>query len=78
MKITKLFKKRRNYLKNYMHNLSRRLINYAKLNEYDKIVIINNKKEIKSNISESLPISRLIRMLKYKAEDVNIEVELYV
>jgi len=81
-KLAKLDHVRNNKIKDYFHKLSRFIINYASENKVKTIVIGNNtgwKQEVnmgkKNNQTfVSIPFSRLIQMIQYKAEENGIEV----
>ena len=76
--------KRKNKISNYLHNSSKALIDFCLSNNIGKIVIGNNK-DWKQNINlgkrnnqnfVSIPFSILIQQIKYKAEELNIEVQI--
>jgi len=78
-KIAKLQEKRNNYVNNYLHKASRKIINLALENKCSTI-LIGNIKNIKQNMNYNktfvqLPIMRLIGQIQYKAEGVGIEIK---
>ena len=71
-RIKKLYEKRRNYCHTYMHKASRMIVNYAKENECDRI-IIGNIKNIKQEMKNNkrfvqMPIQELVKKIEYKAK----------
>jgi len=81
-KLKKLDFKRNNKVKDYFHKLSRVIVNYAKENNVQSIVIGKNenwKQEVNMGKKQNqrfvmLPLAKLIEMIKYKAQELNIEV----
>jgi putative transposase len=81
-KLRKLDWKRNNKLRNYFHKLSRMIVNYAIKHNVETIVIGKNdgwKQESdigKTNNQNfvSIPHAKLIDMIRYKAEEVGIDV----
>ena len=70
--IEKMYRKRKQYCNTYMHKASRMIVNYAKENECDRI-IIGNIKNIKQEMKNNkrfvqMPIQELVQKIKYKAE----------
>ena len=77
-RIKKLYKKRKNYSKTYMHKASKMIVDYAKENECDRI-IIGDIKNIKQNMKNNkrfvqMPIQSLVQKITYKAQLEGIEV----
>ena len=77
-KIKKLYEKRKNYSKTYMHKASKMIVDYAKENECDRI-IIGDIKNIKQNMKNNkrfvqMPIQSLVQKITYKAQLEGIEV----
>ena len=77
-RINKLYKQRRDYSKTYMHKASRMIIDYAKENECNTIVI-GNMKNIKQNMKNNkrfveMPIQSLKNKIEYKAKLEGIEI----
>ena len=81
-KISKLFKKRGNQLKNDFHLISKRIVDYCLKNKIGNIVIGYNK-EWKQNVEigktnnqnfVQIPYRMLIHNLEYKGKDHNIKV----
>lgn len=81
-KIDKLTRKRNNKIEDYMHKVSKKIINYCIDNNIGNIVIGKNK-QWKTNINlgrknnqnfTGIPFNRLINMIKYKAEVFGIKV----
>lgn len=80
--IEKLTRKRKLKVDNYLHWVSRQIINLCKENKISKIVIGKNdgwKQDIKIGKRNNqnfvqIPFERFIRMIEYKAEDVLIDV----
>ena len=71
-----LFRKRNNRINTYLHKASKTIIDYCLGNNINKIVIGHNKfQKQKSKLKNftSIPIFRLIELLKYKAEYNGIE-----
>lgn len=70
--IEKLYRKRKQYCNTYMHKASRMIVNYAKENECDRIIIgniKNIKQEMKNNKKfVQMPIQGLVEKIKYKAK----------
>ncbi|ADL12392.1 RNA-guided endonuclease InsQ/TnpB family protein [Acetohalobium arabaticum] len=76
--IKKLRIKRQNYISNYLHQASRKIINLAKNNNVSKIVI-GDLKQIKQNMNYNksfvqVPIQRLKDLIEYKAKLAGIKV----
>ena len=76
--IKKLYEKRKNYSKTYMHKASKMIVDYAKENECDRI-IIGDIKNIKQNMKNNkrfvqMPIQSLVQKITYKAQLEGIEV----
>ncbi|ADL13504.1 RNA-guided endonuclease InsQ/TnpB family protein [Acetohalobium arabaticum] len=72
--------KRQNYISNYLHQASRKIINLAKRHGVSKI-IIGDLKQIKQNINYNksfvqVPIQRLKDLIEYKAKLEGIEVNI--
>lgn len=82
-KINKLTLKRNCKIEDQLHKTSRFIINYCLKNEIKTIVVgLNKQWKSEINIGKknnqnfvSIPHSRLILMIKYKAEEVGIEVK---
>ena len=77
-RIKKLYEKRKNYSKTYMHKASKMIVDYAKENECDRI-IIGDIKNIKQNMKNNkrfvqMPIQSLVQKITYKAQLEGIEV----
>ena len=77
-RIKKLYEKRKNYSNTYMHKASRMVIEYAKENECDRI-IIGDIKNIKQKMKKNkrfvqMPIQSLVQKITYKAQLEGIEV----
>ena len=77
-RIEKLYEKRKNYSKTYMHKASKMIVDYAKENECDRI-IIGDIKNIKKNMKNNkrfvqMPIQSLVQKITYKAQLEGIEV----
>ena len=80
--IRRIILKRNNLVQNYLHHTSRFIINYCLENNIGTIIIGHNKdwkKEVnigKKNNQNfiNIPFSTLIQQLKYKGEEVGIEV----
>jgi len=77
--IIKLQRKRNNYVNNYLHKVSRIIINLA-LEHKCRTVVIGDLKGIKQGSYVKgfvqIPIQRLVEQIKYKAQLVGIEVKL--
>jgi putative transposase len=81
-KLKRLDLKRNNKIKDYFHKLSRFVVNYCETNNISTIVIgYNPFWKQKSNIGKKnnqkfvqIPHSKLIQMIKYKAEALGIDV----
>lgn len=76
-KIIKLQKKRNDYINDYMHKASRKIINLAIENKCSEIVIgdftgVKQNNQAKSFVQ--IPHQRLVEMIKYKAKIVGIKV----
>lgn len=76
-KIKQLRIKRKNYIANYLHQASRKIINLAKKHQVSKI-IIGDIKQIKQNMNYNksfvqIPIQRLKELIEYKAKLEGIE-----
>lgn len=81
-RIKRLTLKRNNIMSNYLHHVSRYIVNYCLDNNIGTIIIGNNK-SWKQNINigkinnqnfVSIPHSTLISQIKYKSEEVGINV----
>lgn len=77
-RIRKLYEKRRNYVKSYIHKASRMIVNYAIENRCNTIIIgdIKNIKQ-KMNNNKSfvqMPIQKLVEKIEYKAKLEGIEI----
>jgi len=77
-KIKRLRLKRRNFVADYLHKASRKIIDLAKNHQVSKI-IIGDLKEIKQNMNYNksfvqVPIQRLKELIEYKAKLEGIEV----
>ena len=81
-KIDKLTRKRNNKVEDYMHKVSKKIINYCIDNNIGNIVIGKNE-QWKTNINlgrknnqnfTGIPFNRLINIIKYKAEVFGIKV----
>ena len=77
-RIKKLYEKRKKYSKTYMHKASKMIVDYAKENECDRI-IIGDIKNIKQNMKNNkrfvqMPIQSLVQKITYKAQLEGIEV----
>ena len=79
-KLDRITFKRENKLNNYMHHASKFIVNYCDLNNINTIVIGKNKEwkqECKINNNQQfiyIPYEKLIKMIKYKSENVGIKV----
>ena len=81
-RLAKLTEKRNLKVDDYLHKASRRIIDYAIENNYNTIVIGNNKNwkqnsPLSKVVNQSfigLPHAKLIALLQYKAQDVGINV----
>ncbi len=76
-KIKQLRVKRKNYITNYLHKASRKIINLAKNHQVSKI-IIGDIKQIKQKMNYNksfvqIPIQRLKELIEYKAKLEGIE-----
>jgi len=78
-RILKLQKKRNNYINNYLHKVSRLVINLS-LEHKCHTIVIGDLEDIKqcSHIKGfvQIPVQRLVEQIKYKAQLVGIEVKL--
>ncbi|MCL4326362.1 MAG: transposase [Candidatus Thermoplasmatota archaeon] len=82
--IRKLFVNRNHKIKNFMHKISRPIINYAMKSKVDTIVIGHNdgwKQNVnigKTNNQKfvQIPFNKLIQQIQYKAEEQGIEVKI--
>ena len=82
--IRKLFVNRNHKIKNFMHKISRSIINYAMKSKVDTIVIGHNdgwKQNVnigKTNNQKfvQIPFNKLIQQIQYKAEEQGIEVKI--
>ena len=77
-RIKDLYEQRRNYSKTYMHKASRMIIEYAKENKCNTIVI-GDIKNIKQNMKNNkrfvqMPLQSLVGKIEYKAKQEGIEV----
>ncbi|WP_018248269.1 RNA-guided endonuclease InsQ/TnpB family protein [Orenia marismortui] len=71
--------KRRNYVKDYLHKASRKIIDLAIENKVSNIIIGDLKNIKQGNSLKSfvqIPIQRLVELIKYKAKLVGIKVVL--
>lgn len=83
-RLRKLDKKFKNYKKNYMHNVSRKIVDWCNENNIDTIVIGKNKNwKQEINIGHRnnyhfviIPFNMLIEQIEYKAEEYGIKTEL--
>lgn len=82
-RLRKLDMKRNNKVKHYMHNASRKIVDWCNENNIDTVIIGNNK-DWKRNINigkvnnqkfVSIPFRMLIEQIKYKCEEYGIKVE---
>ena len=78
--IKQLRSKHKNYISNYLHQASRKIVNLAKEHNVSKIVI-GDLKEIKQNMNYNksfvqVPIQRLKDLIEYKAKLEGIEVNI--
>ena len=78
-RIKKLYEYRKNYMRTYMHKVSKIVIEYAKENKCSKIVI-GEIKNIKQGMDYNknfvqIPITSLVEKIKYKAKIEGIEVK---
>ena len=76
-RIKQLRIKRKNYIRNYLHQAGRKIINLAKNHQVSKI-IIGDIKQIKQNMKYNksfvqIPIQRLKKLIEYKAKLEGIE-----
>ncbi len=76
--IKRLRLKRRNYVDDYFHKASRKIINLALDNDV-KTIVIGDLKDIKQNMNYNksfvqIPIQKLVELIKYKAKLENIKV----
>ena len=77
-KITKLRRYRRNYIKDYLHKASRKIVKLA--NQYRVgTIVIGDMKDIKQGMDYNksfvqIPVQRLAEMIEYKAELEGIKV----
>lgn len=76
--IKRLRLKRRNYVNDYLHKASRKIVDLA-LKHKVKTIVIGDIKDIKQNMNYNksfvqVPIQKLVEMIEYKAnlEDINI------
>lgn len=80
--IRRIILKRNNLITNYIHHASRLIINYCLKNNIGTIIIGHNKEwKQKANTGRknnqnfvSIPFNMLIQQIRYKAEEVGIEV----
>lgn len=75
--IRKLRIKRRNYINDYLHKASRKIIDLALEHNVSKIVIGDLKEIKQGNTQKSfvqVPIQKLVEKIEYKAELENIEI----
>lgn len=77
--INKLYEYRKNYMNTYMHKVSKMVIEYAKENKCITIVV-GELKDIKQGMDYNknfvqIPISKLVKMIEYKAKLEGIKVE---
>ena len=75
--IIKLQEKRNNYINNYIHKASRKIINLA-INNYCNTIVIGDFSGVKQNNTAKsfvqIPQQRMVDMIKYKAKLLGIEV----
>lgn len=80
--ISKITNKRNNKVDDFMHKISRYLVNYCRDNEINTIIIGNNKnwkqnskmsKRVNQNFI-NIPYYKFIEKVKYKAEEIGINV----
>lgn len=79
-KIKKLRKYRENYINNYFHKVSKKIIDIA-INHSVKTIVIGDISLIKQEMNYNrsfvqIPLQRLVDLLKYKAELIGIELKL--
>ncbi|ALS22138.1 RNA-guided endonuclease InsQ/TnpB family protein [Paenibacillus naphthalenovorans] len=78
-KIVKLQKKRNNYMNDFVHKVSKKIVDYAIWNEC-KTIVVGDISGIKQNNGTKtfvqIPIQKIVDKLKYKAELLGIEVVL--
>ena len=83
-RLARLTEKRNLKVNDYLHKASRRIIDYAIENNYNTVVVGNNKSwKQKTPLSKvvnqsfiGLPHAKLIALLQYKAQDVGVNVVL--
>jgi putative transposase len=83
-RIKRLDKKYKNKVKNYIHNASRKIVDWCNENDIDTIVIGKNKNwKQEINIGKQnnyhftiIPFNMLIEQIKYKAEEYGIKTEM--
>ena len=81
-KMARLTRKRNHKIDDYMHKASKFLIDYAIANNFNTIVIGNNKEwkqrsSMSKNVNQSfvgIPHMRFIQMVQYKAQNVGLNV----
>ena len=76
--IRKLYEHRNNYMKTYMHKVSKMVIKYVLQNHCNEI-IIGDLKDIKSEMKNnkefvSIPLQLLVQMIEYKSRLKRIRV----
>jgi putative transposase len=81
-RLIKLTNKRNRKIYNYLHNASRYIVNYLIANNFETLVIGNNKRwkdeinigKVNNQAFVNIPHARFINMLQYKCELVGIDV----
>ena len=78
-RIKSLYIKRNNYMNTYMHKVSKMVIDYAKENKVNTVVI-GDIKDIKQNMDYNknfvqIPLQKLVQKIEYKAELEGIKIE---
>ena len=80
--IKRLYEKKNNSSSDYLHKITREVINYCEKNSINTIIVGDitglredfNKGEVINQKMHSLPFKKLVDMLTYKAEDAGISV----
>ena len=80
--IKRLYEKKNNCSSDYLHKITREVINYCEKNSINTIIVGDitglredfNKGEVINQKMHSLPFKKLVDMLTYKAEDAGISV----
>ena len=80
--IKRLYEKKNNSSSDYLHKITREVINYCEKNLINTIIVGDitglredfNKGEVINQKMHSLPFKKLVDMLTYKAEDAGISV----